>query len=235
MPNKDAKKVSKALAPEELTLLSNVQSILDELIQMSGGAADNTLAPEEEIMSAETDSTEEDMMDKETEGKEVKMILKGMEETPSDASTASDDAEDRMDEVQTKETEDNVTEVAKALIALLAPKSEVKKSVPTKSKLEQVLEQIVQVQKAQQANQVELSEAFGHLLEGMGIADQIKVAKASKEQPAKEIHKGGNEEVLQVLKSLMSSKENVEENPTSNQEKVRKNLTGEVLRALVTK
>lgn len=197
------KKVQKMLGQEEATMLSNVQSILSELLSMSetGGAP----ADPAEVDLAEADPTM-DEQDTETEGKEVKMIVKGLEETPSDSATASDDAEERMDEPQTDQSTENVNEVVKALISALG--GTVKKSEPKPvDPVTQVLSTMAQVQKANQEQMNDLANVMKNLLEGLGIVEQMKVAKSQEvKTTSSPSNVAQNLEVLKVIKDALGVK-----------------------------
>ena len=221
-----SKKVEKMLSPEETTVLSNIASMVNELMQMNQGV------PAEEVTEAEVNS--EDTMDEATDEKEVKMIVKGLETTPSEAATASDDAEDRMDESQTELSEENLQEVAKAINMILKG-NKVKKSQPKEnSQLNDILGKIVEVQKSSQESVNELTTAFGHVLEGLGISKQLEVTKSIEERDDK-INKGSNEELLNFLKQITKSEEKAE--PKMSQgNSVRKNLANaDVLKGLLVK
>lgn len=225
------KKVRKMLSPEEQTALSNIQSILSELLTMSDAGA----PAEEPVEMAEgemMDTPEEEAADE----KEVKMIVKGLEETSSDAATASDDAEERMDEVQTEQTEENVNEVAKQLVSLLqqgtVKKSQVKKLDPTT----EALNKIVQVVKSQNERQAVLEETLSHVLESMGVMKQLEVAKA--EQKKQPIVDNDNSAVLKAIQEALGVQVHKAENESyvSNSQKVKKNLgSAEVLKGLLGK
>lgn len=225
------KKVKKALSPEEATALSNIQSILSELLAMNEGGGME--APTEEPVEM---AEGEDMMSPEeesSEGKEVKMIVKGLEETPSDAATASDDTEQRMDEVRTEQTEENVNEVAKALLQLLQPK-QVKKSAPL-DPTTKALKEIVQVVKAQNDRQSVLEETLSHVLNGMGVMKQLEVAKAeAKKQP---IVDNDNNAVLKAISDALKVGNSQPAQPQtyeSNANLARKNLgRADVLKGLL--
>jgi hypothetical protein len=227
-----SKKVIKMLSPEEQTALSNIQSILAELLAM-GGAEAPMEEPEVEMAENEMMDTPED---EESEGKEVKMIVKGIEETQSDAATASDNAETRIDETQSEQDEENVNEVAKQLVSLLqqgtVKKSAVKKLDPTTA----ALAQIVQVVKSQNERQSVLEETLGHVLSSMGVMKQLEVAKAKeKKQP---IVNNDNTAVLKAIQEALGVQVHKSENETyiSNSQKVKKNLgSADVLKGLLGK
>ena len=226
------KKVNKALSPEEATALSNIQSILSEILAMGEGGGEEVLAPEEvEMAEAEGMETAEEEA---AEEKEVKMILKGIEETASDSATASDDAVKRMEEVQSEESEKNVNEVAKALILALGAGT-VKKSA--KRQVDPVIEalgKIVAVQKSSQDQLDELSTAFGHVLEGLGVTKQMEVAKSQvkKDDPIM----NDNQAIINVLKGLINPKEKEETSHVykGNSSVIKKNLGNrDVLKGLL--
>ena len=228
------KKIKKALAPEELTALSNMQSILQELISMNQGGSEEMDMGTEEVERAEG---EEVMTPEEesTEGKEVKMIIKGIEETPSDSSTASDDAEARMSEVQTEQTEENVTEVAKALLKALNVGS-VKKSIKPVDPMTQALGQIVQVVKAQQEKQDVLSQTLSHILNGMGVTKQLEVAKSEQAKKSPVIDSDNGAMLKEIRKALNLDQVDRQEVHKSNSQVVKKNLgSREVLAGLLGK
>lgn len=228
---KTRRKVEKALSPEETTALSNIQSILSEILQM--GPAEEEMV-EEPIAMAEEDEEDKDIekaaeedMDEEDDD-----VEKGLETTPSESETASDDAVTRLEEVLTEQTEENVSEVAKALLTLLSPKK-VKKSKKTPtSELTKVLETIVEVQKSSQEQVSDLSEAFGNIIQGLGISKQIEVSKSSKKKPAMD---QDNQAVLALIqKALGVKKEEPKSGLRENSSVVRKNLGNiDVLKGLV--
>lgn len=229
------KKVEKMLSPEEMTLVSNIGSLVEEILQMGAGAGAPPAedmppepAKEEPVMQQEMPMTETGMEEEESEGKEVKMILKGIETTPSESSTASDDAEERIEEPLPEETEDNVMDVEKAvklILTAIAGQKQVKKSKP-KDPVTQAIEKLVEIQKASQSQMDELSTAFGHVLDGLGVAKQLEIAEASQKQPARKINKSANEELLNALNSIVGNKvEKAEEETHKSQgDVVRKNL-----------
>jgi hypothetical protein len=215
-------KVQKMLSPEEEAMLSNIQSIVGELVSLNSGGGDMSGEDDiggEQINLAETEPYEEE---DETEGKEVKMIIKGIETTQSDSSTASDNTEERMSEVQTEQTEQNVQEVVKALLsnpdtakALLgnAFGFEIKKSAPKQSvdPAVQVMSQMAQIQKNQNSRMDEMTDVMKNLLEGLGIVDQMKVTKAKNITPTNQANTAQNEQILQVIQKALGI-------PSQNQE-----------------
>lgn len=196
-----SKKVEKALTPEEATILSNISSLCQELVSMGGGEAP---APEEVAMAeGETPPMAEE---EEAEGKEVKMIVKGQETTPSEGATASDNTEERMSEVQTEQTEENVNDVAKQFTSLLMQMAggNVQKSAPKEvNPIVTALSQMADVQKSTQDQLNDLSTALAHVLKGMGVTEQMEIAKAEQKRTENLSNTSGNAEVLKAIQDAV--------------------------------
>lgn len=226
-------KVQKMLGTEEQTMLSNIQSIIGELITMGNGEMSGMDYKEDGKVALAEGEMEETPEEKATEEKEVKMIIKalrkmkGLETTNSGSSTASDDAEERLSETQTEQTEENVSEVAKTLLANAL--GLVQKSSPAKNvdPMLQAVNQVVQVQKNQQEQFGELSGVVKNLLEGMGIVDQMKVAKGAGKTPSTPTNDPQNQEVLKMIQKALGLDKLVKEEDTvrkSNSSIARGNL-----------
>lgn len=214
--SKSNKNVEKSLSQEEMTAISNIQSILSEIMEMN---------QEDMVMESQDNSQYNPDED----------IEKGLENTTSDASTASDDAEERIDETQTEETEDNVNDIAKALKTLLM--SNVKKDQSRgDTELQKAVLELVKVQKSSQDRLEELSEAFENILKGFGIAKQIEVMEVKKEENTKPSMDQDNQAILSLIQKTLSPKKEIEEthNDQSNGNRVHKNLRNlETLRGLL--
>jgi len=228
------RKVEKMLSPEEMTLVSNIGSILEQLMQMGQGGGEE-VAPQA-VMESE-DSLPPMDEEKEDGIEDTKKARKGLEETPSDSSTASDDAEERMEEVIPEQTTENVDEVAKAMRILLGyvNKQNVKKSVKKQeSPLTQVLNKMVEVQKSSQNQIDELATAMTHVLEGLGVTKQLEVVQQSHREP-KKINKSQNDELIEVFKSITGNVGKSEiSSEMSQHNAVRKNLANaDVLKGLL--
>ena len=236
-----SKQVNKALSPEEQTALSNIQSILNELLQINSGdpsVEQSKMQDDPETQDQEKGETPEE--ETEEDDKEVEELMKALETTSSDSSTASDDAEGRLEGPQSDESKDNTNEVAKSLVQLLQKsQSSAPKKKKQKSELEQVLGNVVQVLKSQQETVNDLSQAFENVMKGMGVADQLSVVQKQEQQGHKPVAKGQNEELLSALSELIQKSSGKEqENEQSKYEgqgnKVYKNLANrEVLQGLV--
>lgn len=183
--------VNKAMSPEEMTVISNIKSQLDQLLSMGGNGAPPAAPPGEQAppvamsqnptMKAE-DAVDigdmEDGVDKEED--DMEEVDKGLESTPSESSTASDDATPRMEEPQSDPSEENVNEVAKAFLQLIQKgqnKPVQKQQTPLMATL-QTVQRVVDVQKAQEKKQVELETALNGILKGLGVMDQLDIAKS---------------------------------------------------------
>lgn len=198
--------VEKALDPQAQTIVSNIESLLAELQQVSGGNDDvDPTKTGKEVVDPDLE------VDDAMQGKEVKMIIKGLndivkalETTPSDGATANDDAEERIDDPLPEPSQENVEEVSKgiqALAAILGKKSvAVKKSQP--SVTERLLAKIVEVQKSTAEQIGDLSEAFEGVFKGLGIADQLRI-EVEKEEKERTITKSSNDEVGAFIKGLI--------------------------------
>lgn len=219
--SKDKDKVEKMLSPEEATMLSNIQSLVGELLNASSGA------PAQEPVMETMKEEDKPEFEKPKEEDKKEDVEKELETTPSDGPTASDDDKKRIDENQTEITEENVDEVSKALVKLFNianPKKEV-----VKSELGQVVDAInkmVEVQKGQNNKVNELETAFSHLLEGFGITKQMEIAK-SEDITKKPIVTNDNDRVIKAIANVLENavgKNTEEEVPKSNAQIIRKTL-----------
>lgn len=225
---KKSRKVQKMLSPEEMTLVSNIESLLSELMQMGAGAGmEPEVAPETPDMVMEA----EDMpMDEEEKG-----IKKGLEETPSESATASDGAEERMEEPMTELSTENLSDVEKAILGMIRNQG-VNKSVKTEqSPLTQVLNKMVEIQKSSQDKINDLSTAVENILGGLGVAKQLEVVQEQTNRDPKTINKSQNDELIAALQSIVEvKKEKKPVGPRSQQNEVRKNLNNyDTLRGMI--
>lgn len=220
------KTVNKALSPEEATVVSNIQSMLDQLLTMGGAGAPDApaeptapvppvaMACNPDTMKAAEDSASIDEIDP--------TIGKGIETTESDSATASDDATPRMEEPQTDPSMENVDEVAKAFLSLIQKgmvKQPVQKQVTPLMATLQAVQKVVDVQKAQAAKQIELETALHGILKGLGVTDQLDIAKSRMvKQPP--ITAQDNEATLNVILKALAGSQG--QNQTTQNSTVRK-------------
>jgi hypothetical protein len=231
-------KVKKSMNDQEKVVIDNIYTLLDELKNAENTedeeAQNDTVEKEATDTTEEQDETVEDKPEKETKAK------KALEQTESDAGEANSDAEDRIDETQSEDNIENIDAVAKAVLQRL-----VKMSVPKKvvvksesSELTNAILALVKVAKAQNERIESTEQAFGNLLEGLGVAKQMEIAEKKVEKKAKPVV---SSDPLAVLKQLLTEAgmqvqkgedDNKGEAPSSV---VHKNLSNRnVLQALVT-
>ena len=200
---------------ELMTIFSNIQSLIDQAKQMTGGqgqptakAEGLTVNPEEEE-KATPDVAEKIMkflkqMDEEPEKKEekpgevekcgtVKKADQPALSSPDEGATASDKATQIIEET-TPEQEKNLNEIARALVGMMANKSQnktVKKS--------QDNSELYSVIKAMVDDQTEIKKSIANILSGLGVADQIK--KMSDVQKSEDVRRPQNDQ-NDIRKSL---------------------------------
>lgn len=222
--------VEKMLDPNEITVLSNAQSLINELLQGGQGATEEVAVSKENIPT--TDDMEETVEDS---------VKKELENTPSDSATASDDAETRIDETQTETTEEGVNEVAKAILEVFKgyqKREPVKKANP----IVEAIRGIAEVQKSTQDQINDLTSAFANLLDGLGVVEQMGVTKSVEKKVEKSADPITNDRsvadfLAQVLKASGQEVKKDEDQTyagTSNSQIIRKNLSNaNVLKSLI--
>jgi DNA primase catalytic subunit len=201
--------IKKALSNEEMTMLSNIASIVQEMMALNQG---------------EAPVVEEEMQKQEEEEEKIEEIEKGIETTPSDASTANDKVEDIIEETQTEQSVENVNEVAKMLKDFLASTKKVEKD-KTNEKIDKLTNQVEQVTKA-----------FENVLHATGIVDQMKVVKDEEKKKSTPIMES-NQQVIDFINQLQNSvkKDKTEGVKLNNSDKVRKTLgSPSVLKAMLS-
>lgn len=178
------KHVSKTLSQEEQTILANIKSLADEIMSSSSSspsedqkqAEENPIIKADDEMKDEKDDVEktknEDIDDMDDKGEKVK-VSKAETTTPSDSATANDDAEARIVDVLSTLTEESVDAVAKAIQKIQKARSRnvAKSESPA---LVSALVELTRVVKDISSRQVETENAFGNLLEGLGVTKQIE-------------------------------------------------------------
>jgi hypothetical protein len=243
-----------ANAGEEKILLNNIMSLVQQLLSNEsaegtqnedgqsgieqGGTeleAPGDIKMTKSVKKGEKQMNEEDKKDDEKD-EEVK---KSTISTPADNDdTARDDAEKRIDDESTNITDEAIDEVAKAIAKKLFKSKEVKKSENNLT-TNQLLNEIVKVQKSLLARQEETENALSNMIKGLGIADEIN--KSYEVQKSQEVKKGLNnksdvEATLNYLieKGVIKSNQEVEKDYTSNIDKVRKTLGNSSLLSALT-
>lgn len=245
-----SKMVLKALSPEEQGIVSNVASLLNQLLSgqaveenpekvSEGEPAGGPGAPTTSLKSkaCKADKSPEDMAEDTTVEPESEEAKKALVTTESDAGDANADAEERVDETQPEPNAKKIDEVAKALAKILTGNIQsVKKSAPIDPTIS-ALEGVSKVLKNLVDRQDEMESAFSNILTGLGITKQFEVAKsaAAPVQKGKPIFTSDNANgVMEILTALAKGMEKKEDEPVGdNRTVIRKNLgNGDVLAAM---
>jgi hypothetical protein len=230
----DNNQVMKALSQEDLTVIGNIKSLLDELIQQGGGMAmDTTKADTETATDVQDPAVIEAQKAAEPEDKKCE-AKKGIVETPSDAATGDSPAEERIADVIPEETSANVDTLARAIAkALLGSGSKAVQKAES-NPLVSVIQSLTESQKAINNKVDTVAKAFDQFCEAFGINEQLEIAQkaALPEKNRKPIVSTDNDEVIKYLAGILNTVQkgegNVGNNVTgplsSNAQQVRKNL-----------
>ncbi|MCJ7507835.1 MAG: hypothetical protein MUO85_03775 [candidate division Zixibacteria bacterium] len=238
---------------ELMTLLGNVQALLDEIKQTIGGGQPKTeTAPPVVAAKAETAMTEEEKKKKEEElkAKTASMAKKAVENTPSAGVDANDDSKKRIEE-EPGVNEENVKDVAKQLGVFLKQfksKNDNSFSVQKDTTNSDMFKEITDVLKQLASNQSNIvkrqettDEALMNILKGLKIADEVeKSLSIAQKQPVQKGLTNGvdNEKMVNLIKSLTKNdkiKSDEEHEPTAfgRSNFIRKSLHNvDVLKAL---
>lgn len=203
-------KIVQKMAPEEQAILSNIASLISQLMQSS---PEVPMMEEASVMEAEAAVPEFNEEDKD------KMVDKGLEQTPSEGATASDDTEERIDDPVPEPSAENVQEIAKAILSMIKRPVVQKSASGVNPQITQILSEVVKIQKSNQDQLSAIQTAFGHILKGLGIADQLEVAKSKNEQEQK-VAKSVDLTNKQLLDFINASLQNVQK--SGSEEKVQK-------------
>lgn len=241
--NTNKSRVDKALSQDDLTVLANIKSAIDELMQMSAGAGSppppakaeeppsrgqDEFEPDKEVMMS--DEAPEDVIDD-------KKAKKAIVTTPTDNPTTPDneDAKKKLtDDAMPDESLDQLDEVARSLAkALLGiSKGKVKKSEPSHPLVE-ALQKITSAISAQDQKIESVAKAMESFCEAFGINEQLEIARKSQVIPEANrrpiVNKDGDEVVKYLADILGQVKKGQESNQgtqiiSSQAEQVRKNL-----------
>jgi len=179
---------------EIMTLLSNIQSELDQLKAISG-AGEASSEQDTTDMPAEDQSefTEEDI------AKLLKMVEgDGKKEEDEDdiaksaeGATASDTAEERIED-QPEESKANVEEVAKGILMRYLAKSKQKKGSAEVVKMKSEL--------------AEVKKALSDVLEAIGVGDEIAKIQKSVSSPIPRNNMTDVQKSIEEIKSLIQPK-----------------------------
>lgn len=198
-------KVTKALTPEEQTLVANIKSLLAELegmqvadqeVEMSGHKAPmvEKMEPgeEEEVVGFEYDEE----------------VDKAIENADADESVANDDAEDRLGDIPDVD-EENVHEVAKMIAHALVQKSgKVRKAAPQRydDAVAAALGEVTRVVKSMHQHQAKQDAVLSEVLEGLGVTQSVTGKKVQKSKPVQSMDM---ESLTQVFKAMSEANSKV--------------------------
>ena len=201
--------INLALAPEEVTLLDNLEAIIQQLRAMQG-------APEEGVEGVE--GIVEEAMPPETPEEEMQKAMQD--------ETGDDKAEDRLDN-QTDVTDESMTDLKKNL-ALLTGLLGKKKTVQKSRTNDPVLQEFKKLNKTLEGitNRLNEQDEFNHtLMNAVGVADDM-VAKTleTTKQPTnsnkpiqgKDMALFAQELVTQIFKNMPQNQNQIAQN-TGNQ------------------
>jgi hypothetical protein len=231
----DNNKVMKALSQEDLTVIGNIKSLLDELVQQGGGMEIEAAKVDPEVAPViEEPKMDEAKKANNPEEKESK-AEKGVIETPADAATGSSPAVDRINEVLPEETSSNVDTLARAISKALIGAGIKPVQKAESNPLVSVIQALAESQKATNNKVDTVAKAFDQLCEAFGINEQIEIAQkaALPEKNRKPIVSTDNDEVIKYLANILNTVQkggdNVGGTPltgplSSNAQHVRKNL-----------
>jgi len=235
--------VQKALSPEDMTILSNIETLMAQL--KAGGAAEEPVAPagpedETAIMAQDGAMDEEPVIDPEKKNKKVELTIvdKAADtNTASDGATASDDTEARIKDVQTEESLKEQAAVGKGLIDYLS--NFIKKSKTTEQvhPVLQSINDLALVVKNMHDNQIEQANAMKGILDATGITKQMEIAEKSlqeKQKKAQPVIGASAQQIVDLLAAVVNKTQNTnQEQMYSPSAIVNKNLADiEVLKAL---
>lgn len=193
-----AKKVRKALSPEEQTVLGNVKSLIEQLM---GGGTEEQVAMAMDGPPSFEEEDEEDVM----------------KANMGPTANPEDKAEDRVED-PTDITAGNLSEVGKSLNKLIkimqVRNQPVRKSArPVVDNNQLVMKSLAEISTAMKAiadrqNQTDL--AITNLLDGFGVVDQV--AKSSSAQPVRKSAPVQNMDSTAILGELTSVLKSLGEN-----------------------
>lgn len=200
--NQSKRKVAKAIAPEEATILQNIASMIQELLAGGGGA-------EEEVMMAMDEEEDDNFIQKEANGDQ--------------AANPNNKAENRVEE-PTDITANNLSEVGKSLNTIIkmlsartnksaggsnsVHKSAVNKSDNTNALVMKTLVEVTKAMKNMSTQQEQTNQAVANILDGLGVAESVKKSATVSNKPV--VSMDSNlmaNELMTVLKSLAQKEE----------------------------
>jgi hypothetical protein len=222
--------INKALSQEEMTLISNMKSGLDQLLQMQTASSpvDQTQIAQESINKESVDEMETPPID-DKKKEDMEKAKKAIETTPGDQPAAQDPAEDRIDEVIPEASEEKLNEVAKALLKIIN-KSQTKVQKSEINPVVSVIDKVVKTLQTQDEKINSMANAFEQLLDGLGVSKQIEIVQKSQQPERRPIMNTDKNEVIKFLSDALSQVKKEEKSDQPNQSNVvRKNLSDPIL------
>ena len=247
-------KVQKTLGQEEMTLVNNISSLINELKSASGQQVqDAEMNREGQPVIEKPEQISEKAGEPSPSDKEIgkagdpspsdpsapskKKVEKEIVNTESDVSTARDDPEDRMLDALSEVDVSNVDEVKKAVA--LVKKIQMLRAEKSRdiTPLANAMVQLTQVVKSIVAEQRETQTALSNILDGIGVTKQMELVTRSAPSGTP-IVDANNKELASFLGKLMQvakSETPVEEKGSvqgfghlDNTQKALKNIEGSI-------
>jgi len=204
---------------ELMTLLANIQALLNEVSQALGAGQES-----QPMEAAEPDTG----VDPEEQKKPPYMAQKAVVETTNDDVDANAPADERLNDDNTETSQENTDEMAKSILDAIS-KFAVKKEEKV-DKSDKVLQEIATALKAMASNQVVMKnqvatqdEAIKNILKGLKIEDEVlKIVETAK--PVQKGLNADNDNMERLIKALTGKKEEDTQTPMERENYVRKNL-----------
>lgn len=246
------------LTPEQETILSNIKSLVQQIENIEGAQSDTDeetnmespvqkgkgimktkkqtvrkeeddytdvdVAEDEEVeMEMDEEYSEEDVM------KAMKVLATVFKAENDEGTTANSDADSRLEDDQPEESSSNVDEVAKAMFKKLmsgTPRKKVVKSQDTE--LKGAILGLTRVVKKVAMDQKEQGQAMTSVLEGLGIASEVKKSMKQKREIRKSRTPRRDSEMGEILNELkkMNGSDKVEKSIDTSVSGTRKALRG---------
>lgn len=227
---------NKALSQEEQTVLSNIKSLVDQMQSLEAGEEE-----EDENMEVTEEDTpsEEEEVSKETDENEEEEGGPAMAKAEKAAKIEAQNAEDRV-KVGEPEEQDEAMRAMKALAELILGTQAQKQKSPSRPARKSATQSThTKAQKDAEIKRLERlvrknSQALESLLEGLGVAEEVK--KSAPTGGGQEVRKNSGQnpvgnsdrEVVQLLQQLVnkSSEDQSKDKVGDSGAEVRKDLSG---------
>lgn len=220
------------MAPEEMTILENIGTMISQL--MAGGGNASEVSPLEAEVQMGADNPEEEPE------KDPADIQK-----ESNGPTANEPAENRVED-PTLNNELNEAEVGKAALNMLmnlvqksAPKKVQKAAVPkgTDALIMNALSEMTSVMKSISDKQSQNDQAIGNILDGIGFTDDMANQMVAKSAPTHQ--PVGSPDSAMIMNAFMEVLKNagnnsVQQTPQTNNFNVKKSQHSELAGAVGT-